>query len=57
MICRGLNLRAYLFDCSAQAAKDSILYSYTKSFNGFAAVFSEQHAQSLRGKNRVQYIS
>jgi hypothetical protein len=35
---------------SEQEAQDSILYSYTKSFNGFAAKFSGVHADKLRGQ-------
>ncbi|CAM6108969.1 unnamed protein product [Calypogeia fissa] len=38
---------------SKEAAHESILYSYTNSFNGFAAVFSESHADWLRGMDEV----
>jgi hypothetical protein len=34
-------------------AKESIVYSYTKSFNAFAAKLSEDEANKLSGMNEV----
>lgn len=41
---------------STQAAQESILYSYTNSFNGFAAMFSESQAQSFRDMDEVAFV-
>ncbi|CAM6111816.1 unnamed protein product [Calypogeia fissa] len=38
---------------SLEDVSHRILYSYTKSFNGFAAVCSDKHAESISGMNGV----
>jgi hypothetical protein len=39
----------FLFLLSYHEAKESIVYSYTKSFNAFAAKLSEDEANKLSG--------
>jgi hypothetical protein len=46
-----------VFLLSYDEAKESIVYSYTKSFNAFAAKLSEDEANKLSGVNHFSLPS
>jgi hypothetical protein len=46
-----------VFLLSYDEAKESIVYSYTKSFNAFAAKLSEDEANKLSGVNQFSLAS
>lgn len=43
----------FCFDLSEDEAKDSLVYSYTKIFNAFAAKLSADEAEELSGNKLV----
>ena len=40
----------FFFNCSASTAKESLLYSYGKSFNGFAAKLNDEEVEKFSGE-------
>lgn len=40
---------------SASSAKDSLVHSYGRSFNGFAAKLTEEEAEIIAGKRQLFY--
>lgn len=47
----------FIFALSYHEAEESIVYSYTESFNAFAAKLSEHEADKLSGANHFSLAS
>jgi len=55
----GLLFGIYLniLTCSTEAAKESLIYSYGRSFNGFAAKLSDQEVARFSGDRSIEIIN
>lgn len=50
MVCSSF-FQTWIHECSKEKAQDSIIYSYTKYINGFAATLEEEEAKQISRKN------